>query len=120
MSNHSAAKDTLFSIASGTKGASVVVIVAAAVLTYAWFGPSVTDRPYSGFPLIGKEDVKTTQEAKQKWLRSAKSLIYDTLARVGQRKPLNISIANYLIDRSSIPSARQYWPINYLTRQFYG
>ena len=87
MPNHTTANVALFSVARGINGASVIILVAAAVLTYAWFGLSVTDRPYSGFPLIGKEDVKTTQEAKQKWLKSAKSLIYDTLARVGQRNP---------------------------------
>jgi len=83
MSNLTTANVTLFSGASGMNSASVIVLVVAVVLTYAWYGPKVTNRPYSGFPLVGKEDAKTTQEAKQKWLKSAKSLIYDTLAQVG-------------------------------------
>jgi len=82
----STADITLFPGASGISSACLIVLAIAAVLSYAWYGFSVTDRPYSGFPLIGKEGVKTTQEAKQQWLRSAKSLIYDTLARVYRKE----------------------------------
>jgi hypothetical protein len=86
MSNLTTADATLLSGASGISSLSVIVLAAAALVAYAWYGFSVADQPYPGFPLIGKEDVKTTQEAKLKWLRSAKSIIYETLARVSRKE----------------------------------
>lgn len=82
MSNITIENVTLLSRASDFSYTSIIILTVTVLLTYAWYGPSVTDRPYPGFPLIGKEGVKTTQEAKLKWIKSAKSLIYETLAKV--------------------------------------
>lgn len=62
--------------------AYISILVLTAVFSYAWYGPSLVDRPYAGLPLIGKEDVKNTKEAKMKWLKSAENLIYNTLKQV--------------------------------------
>lgn len=83
MSNITTSNTTLLAKASNVNYASVVILAVSTLLIYAWYGFNVTDGPYPGLPLIGKEGVKTTQEAKQKWLVSAKSLIYDTIAKVG-------------------------------------
>jgi hypothetical protein len=55
----------------------VTVIILAAVYVI-----GQTDRPYDGFPMVKEQAGKKTQDAKRVWVKSAKSLVYDTLAKV--------------------------------------
>lgn len=105
MLNITSANVTLLPQGSNNNYAVAIVLLATAILTYGWYGASTINQPYPGFPLIGKEDVKTTKEAKQKWLKSAKSLIYDTLAKTGRpfqvlasTGPLIILPANFMAE----------------------
>ncbi|KAI9735351.1 MAG: hypothetical protein M1818_006546 [Claussenomyces sp. TS43310] len=64
--------------------AIIIAGILATIGILAFYGADA-DQPYPGIPVVGKgEKVKSTTQAKQVWLKSAKNLIYDTLKATGR------------------------------------
>ena len=56
-----------------------------------------TGPAYPGFPFVGKDEkTKTTWQLKMKWVRHAKDLIYDTLAKVYANRILDAAYSQRL------------------------
>ena len=63
-----------------------VAVLATAIILIALYIIRLNDRPYDGFPMVGEQAGKKVQDAKRVWLKSAKSLIYETLAKARPRR----------------------------------
>jgi len=61
---------------------SILAITILLIFLYRLYSYS-TGPAYPGFPFVGKDEkTRTTWQLKMKWVRHAKDLIYDTLAKV--------------------------------------
>lgn len=62
-----------------------IVVILATILSVAVYSVYKYNSgiAYANFPFVGRdENTKTTQQLKLRWVRQAKSLIFDTLAKV--------------------------------------
>lgn len=63
---------------------SAVITLIVGLIGLAIYSISLDDRPYSGFPMVEAQAGKKLQDAKGVWIKSAKSMIYETLQKTGR------------------------------------
>jgi hypothetical protein len=94
---------------SGT-GLAVSSVVVFFVASFAFY--LLSERPYPGIPLIGKEaSEKTNFGAKARWISSARSIVFDALEKVRELRCLPFSMLTECPqDQKSFPGDRNKWP----------
>jgi len=68
----------------GENGNKIAITTAlAATLIFAYISYATSERPYPGFPMVGRpRSEKTNWPAKMRWLHGAKDLVFNTLYKV--------------------------------------
>lgn len=70
--------------AGGVVFATTFLIAAYSIYSY-----RITNTAYPNFPFVGKDSkTNTTWQLKMRWVREAKSLIYNTLSKVPGLQPI--------------------------------
>jgi hypothetical protein len=97
---------------TGLAVSSVVVLFVASLAFYL-----LTERPYPGILLIGKDaSEKTNFGAKARWISSARSIVFDALEKVPELRCMPFSMLTECPqDQKPFPGDRNKWPPDHIS-----